>query len=87
MIWGTCDNLQKIATAQGDDYTTGCIIDYSCFKEIYKIIEIDLSKHQSLDADPKGIQQINFFGNLGQAKQTTMFFINEEAKEIILNFS
>ena len=51
------------------------------------MIAIDLSKQQSLDADPKAIQQINFTGNLDQAGQTTTFFIIEEAKENILNFS
>ena len=51
------------------------------------MIAIDLSKQQSLDADPKAIQQINFTGNLDQAGQTTKFFIIEEAKENILNFS
>ena len=43
------------------------------------MITIDLSKQQALDADPKGIQQINFTGNLEQ--QATIFFIIEEAKE------
>ena len=51
------------------------------------MIAIDLSKQQSLDADPKAIQKINFTGNLDQAGQTTKFFIIEEAKENILNFS
>ena len=27
------DNIQKIVTGQGDDYTTGCLLDYSYFKE------------------------------------------------------
>ena len=51
------------------------------------MIAIDLSKQQSLDADPKAIQKISFTGNLDQAGQTTKFFIIEEAKENILNFS
>ena len=51
------------------------------------MIAIDLSKQQSLDADPKAIQKINFTGNLDQAGQTTKFFIIEEVKENILNFS
>ena len=55
------------------------------------MIAIDLSKQQALDADPKAIQQINLTGNLNQAENvndnTTMFFIIEEAKETILDFS
>ena len=49
------------------------------------MIAIDLSKQQALDADPKAIQQIDFTGNLEQ--QTTTFFIIEEAKETVLDFS
>ena len=55
--WRTYGNIQKIATGQGDDYTTGCLLDYPYFKK-YKLIAIDLSK-QKLDADPKAIQQFN----------------------------
>ena len=51
------------------------------------MIAIDLSKQQALDADPKAIQQINFTANLEQEGNTTMFFIIEEAKETILDFS
>ena len=48
---------------------------------------IDLSKQQVLDADPRAIQQINFTANLDRTGNTTMFFIIEEAKETILDFS
>ena len=68
---------------QGDDYTTGCLLDYDYFKENYKIIAIDLSKHHALDADPRAIQQINFTANLDRAGNTTIFFIIEEAKETL----
>ena len=52
----TYDNIRKIATGKGDDYTTGCLLDYVYFKNYYKMIVIDLSKQQALDADPKAIQ-------------------------------
>ena len=83
----TYENIRKIATGQGGDYTTGCLLDYSYFKENYKMIAIDLSKQQVLDADPRAIQQINFTANLDRAGNTTMFFIIEEAKETVLDFS
>ena len=55
------------------------------------MITIDLSKQQPLDADPKAIQQINFTENLNRGENvndnTIMFFITEEAKETILDFS
>ena len=51
------------------------------------MIAIDLSKQQALDTDPKAIQQINFTGNLNQRGGAKMFFIIEEVKETILDFS
>ena len=56
----TYENIRKIAIGQGDDYTTGCLLDYTYFKNHYKMIAIDLSKQQALDGDPRAIQQINF---------------------------
>ena len=81
------ENIRKIATGKGDDYTTGCLLDYPYFKENYKMIAIDLSRQNELDADPRAIQQINFTANLDRAGNTTMFFIIEEAKETVLDFS
>ena len=63
------------------------MLDYSYFKENYKTIATDLSKQQALDADPREIQQINFRVNLDRAGYTTKFFIIEEAKETVLDFS
>ena len=83
----TNENIRKIVTGQGDHYTSGCLLDYSYFKDHYKMIPRDLSKQQDLDADPRGIQQINFTANLDRAGNATMFFIIEEAKETILDFS
>ena len=63
------------------------MLDCIYFKNYYKTIAVDLSKQQALDADPKAIQQINFTANLDRAGNTTMFFIIEEAKETVLDFS
>ena len=52
----TYGNIRKLATGQGDDYTTGCLWDYTYFKNYCKMIAVDLSKQQALDADPKAIQ-------------------------------
>ena len=60
----TYDNIRKIATGQGDDYTNGCLLDYIYFKTYYKMIAIDLSKQEALDTDLKAIQQISFTANL-----------------------
>ena len=83
----TYDNAQKIKTVQGDDYTTGCLLDYNYFKKHYKMIAKDLSKQQALDADPKAIQPNNFTGNLRGADNRVVFFIIKETKETILGLS
>ena len=83
----TYDNITKIAMGQGDDYTTECLLDYPFFRKYYKLIAIDLSKQQKLYADPKAIQWINLAGNLDRTEGSTMFFIIEEAKETVLDFS
>ena len=74
----TYENIRKTAVGQGDDYTTGCLLDYTYFKE---------NKEQALDAGPRAIQQINFMANLDENNGATMFFIIKEAKETIFEFS
>ena len=63
----TYENIRKIATGQGDDYTTGCLLDYSYFADTHKMTAVDLSKQQAFDADPRAIQQINFTANVVEA--------------------
>ena len=82
----TYEDIQKIVTGQGDDYTTGCLFDYIHFKNYYKMILVDLSKQQALDADPKAIQQINFTANLDKAGNTRFYFMLEEGKETLFEF-
>ena len=82
----TYENIRKTTIGQGDDYTTGCLLDYAYFKKYYKMIAIDLSKQQALDADPRAIEEINFTANLDKDDGATMLFIIEEAKENIFEF-
>ena len=82
----TYKNIIKIATGEGDDYTTGCFLDYIYFKNYYKMIVIDLSKQQALDADPKAIQEINFRANLDRPDNTRLYFILEDAKKLFMSF-
>ena len=56
-------------------------------KNIVKLFSIDLSKQQALDADPRAIHQINFTANLDRAGNTTIYFILEEAKGTVFEFS
>ena len=63
------------------------LLDYTYFKTCYKMIAIDLSKQQVLDVDLKAIQQISFTANLNRAGNTRFYFILEEAKETVFEFS
>ena len=51
------------------------------------MIAVDLSKQQALDADSKAIQQINFTADLNIPGRTRIYFILEEAKETVFEFS
>ena len=75
----TCENIRKIATGQGDDQIY--------FNNYYEMIAVDLSKQNALDVDPKAIQQINFSENLDRAGNTRFYFILEEGKETVFEFS
>ena len=63
------------------------MLDYPYFKKHYRLNAIDLRKQQKLDSHQIAIQQINFTGNLDNAEGATIFFIIEEAKETVLDFS
>ena len=52
----TYENIRKIFTGQGGNYTFDCLLDNTYFRDVYKMIAIDLSKQQALDADPRAIQ-------------------------------
>ena len=54
------DEVRKISPGQGDDYTTGCLLDYAYFKNNYKLIGVDLIKQRALDVDPSAIKRIVF---------------------------
>ena len=75
------DEIRKIATGKGDDYTTGCFLDCQYFKDHYQLIAVDLSKQKELDGDPRVIQEIEFYGRLkGNSKKCTVL---EKSKETV----
>ena len=78
------DELRKVTLGKGDDYTTGCLLDYAYFKNNYKIIAVDLSKQNELDTDPRAIQQIEFVGTV--ANTSAIVTILESSKETVLEF-
>ena len=79
------DEVRKISTGQGDDYTTGCLLDFAYFKKKnYRLIAANLSKQKALDADPRAIQQIIFTGKA--SRNVAIYYILEQSKETILKF-
>ena len=64
------NEIRKISAGYGDDYTTGCLLDYACYKDNYRLIAVNLSKQKALDADPRAIQQIVFETVVGGAGNT-----------------
>ena len=63
------------------------MLDYPYFKDSYKMIAVELSKEQALDADPIANQQINLTAYLDTAGNTRIYFIIEKAKETKVDFS
>ena len=78
------DEIRNIATMKGDNYATGCLLDYQYFKDHYQLIAVDLSKQKELDADPKANQQIEFYGKLRTNSQVCT--VLEKSKETVLKF-
>ena len=56
------DEVRKVSTGQGDDYTTGSLLDFAYFEKKYRLMAADLIKQKALDADSRAIQQMNFSG-------------------------
>ena len=84
------DEIRKISTGQGDDYTTGCFLDFNYFEKNCRLLAADLSKQKALGADSRAIQQIIFAGTI-KAKvahtRVVIFYVLEKSKETILEFS
>ena len=80
------NEVRKVSS--GQDYTTGCLLDYAYFKDNYKPIAVDLNKQMVLDADPRAIQQIVFQELVGGDDNTKirLYTILEQSKETVLEF-
>ena len=78
------DKIRKIATGKGDNYATGCLLDYGYLKKNYQSTAVNLSTQRKLDANPRAIQQIKFTGML--KTRSNVFTILEKSKETILEF-
>ena len=78
------DKVRKISARHGDDYTTGCLLDFAYFKNSYRLIAADLSKQKALDADSRAIQQIFLLVKQVRQQQFTAFTKNQ--KKYYYNF-
>ena len=84
------DEIRKISTRQGDDYTTGYLLDFAYFEKNCRLLAADLSQQKALDAVSRAIQQIIFTGKIKATVAITrviIFYILEKSKETILEFS
>ena len=83
------DEVRKVSTGKGGDYTTESLLDYAYCKDNYRLIPTDLGKQKALDADPTAIQQIVFQGVVEGAAGTKirLYTILEKSKETILEFA
>ena len=79
------DEIRKIATGQGDNYTAEFLLDYQYFKDHYNLIAIGLSSQKELDADSRAVQQIEFYGMLKTNSEVCT--VLEKSKETTLQFS
>ena len=81
------DEIRKISTGQGDDYTTDCLLDFAYFEKNYRLLVADLSKQKALGADSRAIQPTIFTGKIKAAVANTsvvIFYILEKSKETVL---
>ena len=77
--------MRKVSIGKGDNYTTGCLLDFAYFKNNYRLIAANLSKQKASDADLRSIQQI-IFTEVANTR-VIVYYIFEQSKETILQFS
>ena len=79
------NEVRKISTGQGNDYTTGCLLHFAYFEKNYRLIAVDLTKQKALDVDLRVIQQIIFTGKVSE--NVMVHYILQQSKNAILQFS
>ena len=84
------DKVREISTGQGDDYTTGSLLEFYLF---WKKLQSNcwwFKQKKALDTDSRAIQQIIFTGKIKSTEENTrviIYYIFEQSKETILEFS
>ena len=77
------DEMRKVLTGEGDDYTTGCLLNFASFEKNYRLIAVHLSKQKGLNADSRAIHQIIFTGKIKATENNTrviIYYIHEKSK-------
>ena len=72
------DEVRKVSTGHGDDYTTVCLLDYAFFKDNYRLIVVALSISKALDAVTRAIQRIVLQRLVGGDKKIRLYTILEQ---------
>ena len=62
------EELRKVMTGRGEDYTTGSLLDYDYWEKNYKLNCSDLSKQKVLDSNTKANQKIEFIYKLDNTR-------------------
>ena len=83
----TYDNIRKIATGQGDDCTTGCLLDYTYFKKYFKLIPIDLSKQKNWMLIQKQYNKLILLETHTHKKKMQQYFSLLKKQKKVLDFS
>ena len=81
---------EKKSTGQGDDYTTGCLLDLASFKKSYRLIAADWSTQKALDADSRTIQQMISTSKIKASVpniRVIIYYILVQLKETILQLA
>ena len=80
------DELRKVTTGEGEDYTTGCLLDYKYFKDHHLIITWHLSLQKELDPNTRSIQQIEANFMLTDNNNSQILTVLDKSKETVLEF-
>ena len=86
------EELRKVMTGRGEDYTTGSLLEYDYWKKNYKLICCDLSKQKVLDSNTKANQHDEFIykldntRNVGGGNRAQILTVLGKEKETNLEF-
>ena len=54
------EEIRRLTTGQGEDYTARCFLYYEYIKHQYRLTAVDLCRQKESDADSKAVQILEF---------------------------